>query len=661
MKRKACLVSMFVFFLIGGGWGYFAEAQTNLDSLWNIWQDDEIQDTTRLQALHKYAWDGYLFSQPDSAFHYAQIQYGFASKKGLKKSMANALTTQGASFWVKGDYPKSIIYFSNSLSLFEEIGDKKGIASSVNNLGNIYFSQGDHVEALTYYQRGLIIKQEIGDVKGSSTSLNNIGNLYSDQGDFINALKYHQESLGLKEQLGDKKGIVYSLNNIGIIYIKQGNSATALEFFSRALKISEDINEINGIAHSLQNIGNLHSNQGEYEKALSYLEKSLSIREETKDLLGIASIYNSLGSIHNKKEEFLKSIQECENGYALALKIGALDQQRIACQCLYNGYKALGNGDMALLYHEKMLLINDSLNADEVAKQLMQMEFQKKFIADSLKQEVEKLAVQNAHESEVRKKNKTKNIFLGSGLLLLLLAGGLYSRNRYIKKSKDVIEKEKDRSDNLLLNILPAEIAEELKINGKSDAREFDLVSILFTDFKEFTQTSEKLSAKELVSEINDCFEAFDSICGKYKVEKIKTIGDAYMAAGGLPVPSDDAVKNTILAALEMQDFIEKRIIENQKQNKPAFEMRVGIHTGPVVAGIVGVKKFQYDIWGDTVNTASRIESSGEVGKVNISQATHELIEDDPAFVFESRGEIDAKGKGEIEMYFVNLKTEKDY
>jgi adenylate cyclase len=157
-----------------------------------------------------------------------------------------------------------------------------------------------------------------------------------------------------------------------------------------------------------------------------------------------------------------------------------------------------------------------------------------------------------------------------------------------------------------------------------------------------------------LVSEINTCFIVFDNIMGKYGIEKIKTIGDAYMAASGLPVQSDDSAKNAVLAALEMQEFISKRKAEMDAAGKPAFEMRVGIHTGPVVAGIVGVKKFQYDIWGDAVNTAARMESSGEVEKVNISEATYNYLKDDPDLFFESRGKIEAKGKGDIEMYFVS-------
>ena len=240
-------------------------------------------------------------------------------------------------------------------------------------------------------------------------------------------------------------------------------------------------------------------------------------------------------------------------------------------------------------------------------------------------------------------------------MFFLLVAGGYYIRWRYIKKSKAIIEKEKDRSESLLLNILPAEIAEELKLKGSVDARDFDMVSVLFTDFEGFTRKSAKLSPKELIGELNNCFRAFDDICEKYGIEKIKTIGDAYMAAGGLPIPSDVSVKNTVLAALEMQSFIHNRTSQKRAKNKISFEMRIGIHTGSIVAGIVGVKKFQYDIWGDTVNMASRMQSNGEVGKVNISQHTYELIKDESNFAFEKRSKIQVKGKGEIEMYFVKL------
>jgi class 3 adenylate cyclase len=225
----------------------------------------------------------------------------------------------------------------------------------------------------------------------------------------------------------------------------------------------------------------------------------------------------------------------------------------------------------------------------------------------------------------------------------------------FIRKSKAEISKEKDRAENLLLNILPEEVARELKEKGKATARKYEKVSILFTDFKEFTQVASNLSPETLVGELNKFFMVFDAVCDKYKIEKIKTIGDAYMAAGGLPLPLDISVKNTVLAALEMTRFVAER-----KETPKLFEMRAGIHTGPVVAGIVGVRKFQYDVWGDTVNIASRMESAGEPGRVNISKTTYDLIRDDPDFTFEYRGCIEAKGKGKVEMYFVSLKKDAE-
>ncbi len=220
-----------------------------------------------------------------------------------------------------------------------------------------------------------------------------------------------------------------------------------------------------------------------------------------------------------------------------------------------------------------------------------------------------------------------------------------------LEKRNMLIAEEKQKSDNLLLNILPEETAEELKATGSAKAKFFKSVTVMFTDFKNFTGISEKMTPEELVAEINYCYSAFDLIMEKYGVEKIKTVGDAYMCAGGIPEGNETHPLDVINAAQEVLSFMNKYKEVRQQQGKPFFELRTGIHTGPVVAGIVGVKKFAYDIWGDTVNIASRMESSGETGKINISGATYALVKE--TFKCEYRGKVMAKNIGEVDMYFV--------
>ena len=216
---------------------------------------------------------------------------------------------------------------------------------------------------------------------------------------------------------------------------------------------------------------------------------------------------------------------------------------------------------------------------------------------------------------------------------------------------------EKDRSDALLLNILPAETANELKETGYASVRYYDRVSVLFTDFVGFTNITEGISHEQLVQSLDEHFRMFDEVMDKYRIEKIKTIGDAYMAAGGIPTKNDTNPLFVVAAGLEMVHRLAKINLQKEHDGEKPWKLRAGIHTGSVVSGVVGKNKFAFDIWGDAVNTAARMESSGDVMKVNISGSTYHLIKD--YFDCTPRGKIKAKNKGEIEMYFVDgLKPE---
>jgi len=651
MNRVICSILLALTLIFG----WDTVTSRNLDSLWNTWSNKNLHDTIRLKALHAFAWEGYGYSQPDSAFHFAQMLYDFAEKAGNTDYMAKALNTQGNSHVVRGNYFNAFDCYRQSLAISEPAGNQQETANSLHSIGIIYYYQSDHGKALEYYQRSLKIRETINDPIGISKSLNNIGIVYSQQRRFEDAIGYFSRSLKLTSEMGDKRGVASALNNIGLIYKEAGKSDSAFNNYMLSLQISEQIGDKRDVAATLNNLAVIYEQWGDYDKAFDSFKRSVAIKENIGDKLGIAISYIAMGLVYGMKSDYHEAVKWCLKGLNVAEEVGSLTEQEKACECLYSGYKSLKNNNLALVYHERMLVFSDSIKDAETEKVIQQMEFAKLVLTDSITKAEEKMKIQQTHAAEVRKKNQTRNILIIATLLLLSGAVAMYHRMRFIRKSRAEISKEKDRSENLLLNILPEDVARELKEKGIATPRKYENVSILFTDFKDFTQQASVLSPEELVSELNTCFRHFDAICEKYQIEKIKTIGDAYMVAGGLPVLCDDAARKTVMAAIEMSEYILNRKKNRSAEGKFAFEMRAGIHTGTVIAGIVGIKKFQYDLWGDTVNMAARLESAGETGKVNISFETYLRIKDDPEFSFESRGELMVKGKGCTKMYFVDL------
>lgn len=647
MKRIALLLLLFA-------WNFSLKAQTDdqqteLDSLFAVWIDGTKPPLVRTMAFKTYIWDNFLFSDPDSAIVLSKEMFDFGMRSVYPKAINQALTIAGITFSFRGDFNLAAKYINLSLQGSKAIGDKAGISENHIVLGAMFEEQDDYPQAIENYNKALSIDEEIGNKEGIAMSLNNIGNIYFTQDNIERALEYYEKALAIDQELGIQLGVSTELINIASINKRLGNMGVALEYAERAYELMMQIGDYEGVPNALDLIGDIYKLEGNLEQAMISFEKSMEISTDFGNPRGVAISYVNIGFLKLTKGNFFQAIENCLKARQLAEEIGLLQVQSSACRCLHKSYKSQGQSDKALYYYEEMIELRDKMYNEENTQKLTRLEMQYEFDKKEAEAKAEQDKKDAIAQKEIQRQKLVRNAFI-SGFIAVLLFAFVF----FVQRNK--ISKEKERSEELLLNILPEETAKELKEKGSADAQLIEQVTVLFTDFKGFTAISEKLSPKALVKDLHECFSAFDRICGKYGIEKIKTIGDAYMAAGGLPTPNQTHAQDVVKAALEIAAFVElgkQRKIEN---GEPFFEIRVGVHTGPVVAGIVGIKKFQYDIWGDTVNTASRMESSGAVGKVNVSQSTYDILKENSAFAFESRGKIAAKGKGEIEMYFASNK-----
>lgn len=636
----------FLLFLFLSFYALQANAQINTDSLWQFWKDERQSDSLRLNALQRMAWDGFLFTNPDSAYQLAQLRYDYAASKDMKGSMASALNVQAISFHIRGNLSQALEYYERSQRMFEETGGLAGAASVLNNIGIIYYDRGDLPRALDAYIKTLDFSLKSGDTDVGNI-LQNIGLIYLDLEEYEKALGYFNQSIEAHQQHGNETSIANVITNRGLVYKRNGEPQKAIQEFEESLLIMNQLNNNSGSASALNNLGSVYLELDEWDLAMEYFKKSLALKNELDDQRGIVSSTANIGLAYRKKGQYQEALQWCSEALELAEQIGALEDELSCNECLYATYKNTGNYSKALQHYERMTVLKDSLFNEESTKKLTQLEMQYEFDKKEAATQAEQEKREAIAAKELEREKLVKNGFVGGFAVVLLFAVVFF-----VQRNK--IGKEKERSEELLLNILPEETAQELKEKGESEARLIDQVTVLFTDFKGFTTLSEKLTPKELVADLHECFSAFDRVCEKYGIEKIKTIGDAYMAAGGLPTPNTTHAQDVIKAALEMTEIVQSGKYKKVAAQLPYFEVRIGIHTGPVVAGIVGVKKFQYDIWGDTVNSASRMESHGEVGKVNISEATYTMVKNESEFQFTSRGKIHAKGKGAMEMFFVS-------
>ena len=584
---------------------------------------------------------------------------------------------------------KGLYYYLFIEDIIEKFGSPSEKGLMYNNMGKQYAALFEHEKALSYFRKAELqcnyTPCDFPEVMWANMGVT-LHNLSRDE----EALKYLQKAQNLLLKQGDKGSLASLEHLIARIYFNGKDLYNALSHNDDAIKFAQAAKDRETLANCYRTAADLYHELYDFEKAYEYYQKYLflidQIRledesnrqriDQQKDMLA-----NAEGQIRNLiTRQSIKDL-ELQNSQAEKEKLRLLNENLVL-------ETERRDRELQLLQKEKEIdqakqreLILQNLQASQelrLASQKLAVEKQNRLISDLKKQEeIERAqrqadSTQRAQEIQLLRKDKELTAFqqesfrrfayglgflgliilglLGTGWLFARRAGNrLKDKNTKIEAQKELIEKERHKSDQLLLNILPGEIAEELRSRGHADPRYYDSATVLFSDFINFTRLSAQLSPEQLIAELNECFLAFDEISDRHNLEKIKTIGDAYMCAGGLPIENDTHPENAVSAAREMMQWLEQR---NQNNPNAVFkQMRIGIHTGPVVAGVVGKNKFAYDIWGDAVNLAARLEEQGEAGKINVSGATREAVAG--RYTASYRGKKEVHNKGLVDMYFI--------
>jgi len=601
-KAIFLLLGFLLFFSINS----YCQNQKIADSLEAIYLSGNYTKQDQLKLLRGLA---SKHTAPEKKLAYSEELIGLAQELDSVDYLWSGFILKGSALRNKGDHINALESHFQAEKIAHEEKSDSILGQTYISLADDYSEMGNHENSMKYYNKAIDILRKENDSISIASALFNAGDQYVNMKKYDSALIYFNESSLIFKKKNYLIGTAYNLGSIGVVYKEKGNYALAKEYINQSIAILESLGDNYAISEYLITLSGIYADQNEFEKAIRHANRSLELAENMGLKKQISETNLRLSELFEKKGDIASSLKYFKN------------------------YKSYGDSVRNLETVQKIADIRADFEIQKKEDEILV--FQKEAVITDLK----------------AKRQKIMNYaFSSAAVLILLLAISYFRRYKFSKKTNLIIEAEKNRSQKLLLNILPKKTAIELIHKGKVQAKKFQSVSVMFTDFKNFTKHSENLSPETLVETVDFYFSKFDEIIKKHGLEKIKTIGDAYMCAGGLPFPTEYHAQNMIRAAFEIVEFVEKT--KKNKEVEKIFDIRIGINTGPVVAGVVGSTKFAYDIWGDTVNVASRMETNSLAGKINVSENTYQLIKD--VFHCEYRGEIEVKNKGMMKMYFVN-------
>lgn len=591
-----------------------------------------------------------------------------------------------------GNTGKGLFYYLAIENIIDRNGYPEEKALMYNNLGRQYAMLNDYKNALEYFQRAEIQCEYI-QCDYLEVVYANLGVALHNTGNSKAGIEYLLKARRLLEKQNETASLANLEHLIAGIYFSDRDVHNALSHNNEAIRFARSSKQTELLANTYRTAADIYYQLYDFENAFDYykqylnLNDSMRMQEQTRQqridqqrtmLTAAEGQIKYLIARQNFKDlELQQSLYEQERlklkNENLSLEAQRNEEEvlRLSAEKNANEAKLREQTLQALQARQQFRLTAQQLDAEKKERVIASLRQQEQIdrtqrLADSTRM----VQLRLDQEFQQREQENFKRFAYGLGglgmiILALLGIGWLIARrtsrrmaikNQEIEAQKTQIELERHKSDQLLRNILPDEVAQELRTHGYATPRFYEAATVLFTDFINFTSLSESLTPEQLIDELDECFLAFDEICDKYGLEKIKTIGDAFMCAGGLPIPNDTHPVDAVRAALEMTAWLERRNRENP--NAIFRQMRIGIHTGPVIAGVIGKNKFAYDIWGDAVNLAARLEELGEPGRINISGATCEAVKH--RYFCSYRGKKEVHNKGLVDMYFIEGEISND-
>lgn len=554
-----------------------------------------------------------------------------------------------------------------ALQISHDIGNSELLGRANSSLGLLYLDTSEYALSLEHSQISFEIHQKLNNKHAMAINLGNMGSAYNAVSDYQHALDSYFSALSIYEELENQSGIALNLGNIGLVYQNLSKPSLALEYFHKALELDRNLNNPYGCARHLGNIGSLHLDNEEYSLSLQFLSEAREIFGEIGDIASVALCCGISGLAHLKLQDYnaalalfheaLEISKDLHNDAETARQIANIGRVYMMPDSKhYNPVQAekellnaLEICRACMLKKEQFeihQLLSDVYRKNENWKEFA-YHFEQYHLLEKevLSEEIQKEAQQRAYERKIAEHEKR-------------VAAEQASTQARIEEQQ-----------RLLHNVLPPSIAERLLANETFIAESYPAVSILFMDIVNFTLVAARIPPKALIYVLNSIFSVADRIIQQFGLEKIKTIGDAYMAVCGAPVPNQFHALNTAYAALELRTAISQLTIEipHELSNNEWLELireihiRIGIHCGEAIGGVIGDKKFSFDLWGDTVNIAARMESHGEIGKIHVTEFfLQELLSSGVEFNVIPRGGIFIKGKGMMSTYFLEHRVLKE-